>query len=335
MGAAVTGPRRADMGSFCVVGATSWGLTLAWMLERNGHDVVVMTRTPEEAARLARERALTRFPALRVPEAVRFACGPSLARADGVVVAVPAQAVRATLSALDPTSTPVLSASKGIERVSHLRMTEVIRECWSAAPAAALSGPNLSAEIVAGYPGAAVVAAPDEQVARLWQAALSGPAFRCYRSADVIGVELGGALKNVIAIAAGIAWGLGYGANTVAAVMTRGLAEMTRLGVAAGASADTFRGLAGIGDLAATCFSPLSRNRRFGELLAQGAGPAAAREAIGEAVEGAATAGAALELAATVGVELPICAEVAAVIGGRSTVRDAITALLSREPRAE
>ncbi|MBN9492231.1 NAD(P)-dependent glycerol-3-phosphate dehydrogenase [bacterium] len=323
------------MATFCVVGATSWGLTLAWMLHENGHVVSVLTRTPEEAAALEVQRGLARLPALRMPPEISFRAEANLADMDGVVVATPAQWVRRTLSVIGAGSAPVISASKGIEAGTHLRMTEVIAQCWEGPPVAALSGPNLSAEIVAGQPGAAVIAAASQEVAGMWQAALNGPVFRCYTTADVVGVEMAGALKNVIAIAAGVAWGLGYGANTVAALMTRGLAEMTRLGLALGAAPETFRGLAGIGDLAATCFSPLSRNRRFGELLATGLSADAARSSIGEAVEGAATARAALELAQTAHVEMPICAEVVAVIEGRSTVGTAIMALLSREPRAE
>lgn len=322
------------MGTFCVVGATSWGLTLAWLLERRGHTVKVVTRTPDEAARLGRDRGMART-GLRLPDAIEFHAGPAILQCDGVVVAAPAQSVRATVRALGETGAPLLSAAKGIEFGTRLRISQVLNERWPTAPVAALSGPNLSAEILAGQPAAAVVASRWPEIAALWQEALGGPSFRCYRSADIVGVELAGALKNVIAIAAGVAWGLGLGANTVAALMTRGLAEVTRLGAALGASPETFRGLAGIGDLSATCFSPLSRNRRFGELLAQGQSADNARRTIGEAVEGVATTHAALGLAATAGVELPICGAVADILDGNTTVNAAIVALMGRGPRAE
>jgi glycerol-3-phosphate dehydrogenase (NAD(P)+) len=323
------------MGTFCVVGATSWGLTLAWLLGQGGHRVRVITRDADEASRLTLERTLARLPELRLAASIAFTSGPAIPPCDGVIVAAPAQAVRATIAGLGETSLPVLSAAKGIEHETHQRMTEVIAARWPESPVGALSGPNLSREIVAGRPAAAVVASRDDEVAELWQTALRGPRFRCYRSNDVAGVELAGALKNVIAIAAGVGWGLDLGANAVAALMTRGLAEMTRLGVALGAEPETFRGLAGIGDLSATCFSPLSRNRRFGELLARGMTVESARNEIGEAIEGMATARAAVELAAPAGVELPICSEVLAVLEGRQDVAGAISALMGRTPREE
>jgi len=323
------------MGTFCVIGATSWGMTLAWLLDRAGHSVTVVTRTAEEAESLRTTRALERLPTLHISGQVAFASAPDIPACEGLVVAVPAQSVRDSIAGVDSPGAPVLSAAKGIEVGSHLRMSQVIAARWPDVPVAALSGPNLSAEIASGQPAAAVIASRHDNVAASWQDALSGQTFRCYRSPDITGVELAGALKNVIAIAAGVAWGRGLGANAVAALMTRGLAEVTRLGLALGASPETFRGLAGIGDLAATCFSPLSRNRRFGELLASGQSAAAARAAIGEAVEGVATSRAALDLAATAGVELPICSEVAAILDGRTTVVAAIAALMGREPRAE
>jgi glycerol-3-phosphate dehydrogenase (NAD(P)+) len=206
---------------------------------------------------------------------------------------------------------------------------------WREGEVAVLSGPNLAHEIARGLPAAAVVAATDRNSASMWQATLSAPVFRVYTSDDVVGVELGGAYKNVIAIAAGVGWGMQFGANTVAALMTRGLAEMTRLGVALGANPATFQGLAGVGDLAATCFSPLSRNRRFGELLATGKDVESARAEIAEAIEGIATAQVALEIAAPLAVELPICVEVSAVVTGQKSVPEAMAGLLSRPLKSE
>ncbi|HXU25189.1 MAG TPA: NAD(P)H-dependent glycerol-3-phosphate dehydrogenase, partial [Tepidiformaceae bacterium] len=182
---------------------------------------------------------------------------------------------------------------------------------------------------------AAVVASADPGAAQFWQQAVSGGTFRAYTSGDVIGVELAGALKNVVAIAAGVAWGLGFGANTVAAIMTRGLAEISRLGIALGAEASTFQGLAGIGDLSATCFSPLSRNRQLGELLAAGYSITEAQRSIGQAVEGRATAPVAVVLARRAHVEMPIAEHVTALLEGSESVIEAMGALLERPLTAE
>lgn len=320
------------MPRFAVLGATSWGLTLAWLLAQNGHRVTVLTRTSEEAAALATTRSSVRLPSLVLPDSVVVTSASEPAAVDGVVVAAPAQHVRATVSsaAIDR-SIPVLSAAKGLETHSGLRMTEVLCSLgWREELTAVLSGPNLAAEIARSLPAAAVVASRAVDNAVMWQRALATPFYRVYRSNDVVGVELGGALKNVVAIAAGAAAGLETGANAVAAIMTRGLAEMTRLGVALGADPLTFQGLAGVGDLAATCFSPLSRNRRLGELLARGYDLERALDVIGEAVEGVATAPVALAKARALGIEVPVTEQVAAVLAGRSSVGEAMAALLSR-----
>lgn len=326
------------MAHYGVLGATSWGITLAGLLERSANEVVVLTRTAAEAAAVHSLRGLERLPELRLgPRVTIRAVPPGGPPLEGLVVAVPAQHLRATIRGAGlPRDIPVLSAAKGIELDTGARMSEVLEaEGWLPARIAAISGPNLAHEIARGLPAAAVVGSISPETARVWQHALAGPAFRVYTSTDVAGVELGGALKNVIAIAAGAAWGLQFGANTVASIMTRGLAEMTRLGQACGAEAHTFQGLAGVGDLAATCFSPLSRNRRFGELLAQGKSIGEARDIIGETVEGAATAEVALALARQHGVDLPITAEVAAVVGGFKTIAQAMADLLSRPLKGE
>ena len=326
------------MSSFVVVGATSWGMTIANLLAQGDHEVTLLTRNATEAATVDRDRGLDRLPGFELPAAVRVvpvdAAPPT---PDGIVVAVPSQAFRATVEhpAL-ARDVPVLTAAKGIEHGSLLRMSEVLVDCgWSAERISALSGPNLAREIVAGLPAASTVASARESGAVMWQRALSTSRFRVYRSSDVVGVELGGALKNVVAIAAGVGGGLGLGANALASLTTRGLAEITRLAVAEGASAATLLGLAGVGDLMATCYSSLSRNHRYGERLAAGDTPAQALAAAGGVVEGAATAPVALALAARHGIDMPIAEQVNAVITGERSVSDALEALLSRDLRAE
>ncbi len=326
------------MQRIAVLGATSWGCTLAWLASRAGAEVSLLVRTPEEALRIGRERAIARLPALTLPPSITVLpahqCPPDI---DGLVLAVPTLYFRESLAAVPGLRhTPVLSAAKGLETGTGLRMSEVIRDSgWEAGRIAALSGPNLAHEVAAGRPAAAVVAAAGRTHAEAWQKGLSTPTFRVYTSPDVVGVELAGALKNVIAIAAGVASGLGFGTNTVAALVTRGLAEITRLGVACGARVETFLGLAGVGDLTATCFSPLSRNRRFGEFIARGHTPAEALAIIAETVEGAATAPVALALAAARHVDVPITDQVADLLAGRTTVAAAMRQLLSRELTAE
>lgn len=324
------------MARFAVVGATSWGVTLAWLLHRNSHSVTIVTRTAEEARAVRAANGLPRLPELTLPPGVAVT-SVATNGLDGVVVAVPAQAIRPTLDALAISRLlPVLGAAKGIEHSTGLRVSEVlVAEGWDLALVSAISGPNLAHEVVRGLPAAAVIASTSPASAEMWQGAISGQTFRAYTSDDLVGVELAGAYKNVIAIAAGAAWGLQFGANTVSTIMTRGLAEMTRLGVALGANPLTFQGLAGVGDLAATCFSPLSRNRRFGELLAKGRSVEQARAEIAETIEGIATASVALALAAKHDVDLPICSVVAEVVEGRTTILRAMTGLLARPLRPE
>lgn len=326
------------MALYAVLGATSWGTTLAWLLSQNGHEVLLVVRSPEEVRDVGARRGIARLPEVELPASVRPCLPGEIPTAlAGVVVAVPAQSVRDTVSAgAISRSVPVLSAAKGLEHGSRARMSEVFAACgWSPRLGAALSGPNLAHEVARGLPAAAVVACPDETLARRWQEALSGSRFRVYRSTDVVGVEVAGALKNVIAIAAGAAAGLGFGANTMATILTRGLAEMTRLGVALGADPLTFQGLAGVGDLAATCFSPLSRNRRLGELVAGGLSPSAAQDEIGEVVEGISTAPVAVDLGRAHGVELPIAEQVAEALAGRVSVLGALAELLGRSLKPE
>ncbi len=325
------------MSHLAVVGVTSWGVTLAWLLARSGHTISLVARDAAEADRTNRDRSLQRLPLVTLPANVTAVTPAALGPVDGYVAVVPTQATRATLSSpAFNRETPILCASKGIELTSGEPPSVILSQLgWSPRIIAALSGPNLAHEIARGAPAAAVVAARDEIVAARWQSAFTLPEFRVYRAADITGVEVAGALKNVIAIAVGASFGLGFGANTAAAIVTRGLAEMTRVGASLGADPLTFQGLAGVGDLFATCFSGLSRNRRLGELLATGMAPGAALAEIGEVVEGAATAPIAEQLALRLGVEAPITSAVSAVLAGQATVAEVMAGLLSRGLRPE
>ncbi len=253
---------------------------------------------------------------------------------DVLVMGVPSQAMRAAAKAVEPNLrawVPIVSLSKGIEQGSMLRMTEVIAEELPGHPVGVLTGPNLAKEILSGYAAAAVVAMTDITIAERLQALFTTPSFRVYTNTDVIGAELGGALKNVIALASGMADGLGTGDNTRAAVITRGLAELTRLGVAMGGQPETFAGLAGMGDLIATCISTQSRNRFVGECLGEGKTLSQVIEEMNQVAEGVKTVPVVLELAKRYGVEVPITAEVAKVVEQTANATDAYEGLLRRE----
>lgn len=324
-----------------VIGAGAWGTTLAVLLAHAERPVSLWTHSSEAANRLAHARANPRYlPGVVLPPNVRVATSDAYLGEPHrfYVVAVPSSHVRATARRLAPLLdpvTPILSVVKGIEEGSHLRMTEVLAEELPARRLAALSGPNLAREIAAGKPAGSVVASTDAELAAELAAELSSDRFRVYTNPDVVGVELAGALKNVVALAAGMVDGLGFGDSAKAGIITRGLAEMTRLGVAAGAHPLTFAGLAGVGDLIATCMSPLSRNRRAGELIASGVGwPEAAGQLAGVA-EGVATVTGALELAAAHHVEMPIAEQVRAVVFDRLPPLAAVAELMSRSPKDE
>ena len=321
-----------------VVGTTGWGVTIAILLARNGVAVTLLARSDEEAARLSAAGEHPRLHGVAFPPGLALSADPAaLEDADLICFVVPAQTMAenaAAVAAHVPPSTPLLSGSKGIETESGRRMTEVLAEALPGRPLAALSGPNLSREVAPGSPGATVIASADPSLEAI-RGAFHGASFRAYTSGDVVGVEFGGALKNIIAIAAGMADAFGYGDNAKAALIARGLAEITRLGAAAGADPLTFQGLAGVGDLIATSYSPLSRNRRLGELVGGGARPGDAVASIGETVEGITTTPAALRLAAALGVELPITAALQAILAEEISPQEALTALLGRDPMAE
>ena len=323
---------------FCVVGATSWGLTLANLLARNGAAVSVLTRDKDEAKRINTSRGLERIPDLILSSSIyAFSTGEMPESFDGLVVAVPAQSFRKSIQDRKISrELPILSASKGIESETLLLMNEIlVEEGWSSDKVSVLSGPNFAREIVKDLPALAVVASQSRLQAAFWQDGLSSDFFRVYTSLDVVGVEISGALKNVIAIATGAAFGMGYGTNTCSALMTRGLSEITRLGKSLGASSETFLGLAGVGDLSASCFSPLSRNFQLGKKIGEGQDPKKVIFEFNEVVEGFTTTSVALELAKKQNVDMPVIAGVAAVLDGRISPREAVEFLLTRDLKAE
>jgi glycerol-3-phosphate dehydrogenase (NAD(P)+) len=331
-------------GRIAVVGATTWGTTLAIILARQGRRVRVLARTQEEAGLLEFEREhAARLPGYPFPASmhVTAAAPEAFDGATTVVYAVPAKDMRRNLQATvrDIYGSPlVVSVAKGLERGSGKRMSQVMTEELPQAlhgRVCVLSGPNLAKEIVRDKPASSVVAAADVQTADEAQAALNLGTFRVYTNTDVVGVELGGALKNIIAIGAGISDGLDFGNNTKASFLTRGLAEIARLGVAAGANPLTFAGLAGLGDLMTTCYSPLSRNYRLGTELAQGRRLEDILAEMSEVVEGVNTTPAALEMARLLGVEMPITEMTNRVLFEGLDIKEAVFRLLAREPKPE
>ena len=310
-----------------VLGGGSWGTTIA-SLAANNASVVLWTRDPATAddinttGRNSRYLAdLNLHPTLRATTSLHEA----VFDADVIVIGVPSHAVRSTLVAIAPLLrhwVPIVSLTKGLEQGTRLRMTEVIEQELPGHPAGVLAGPNLAREVVAGYAAAAVIAMPDEHVATSLQRVFTTRRFRVYTNPDVVGCELGGALKNVVAIAAGMAEGLGLGDNTKAMVFTRGLAEITRLGAAMGGDPRTFSGLTGLGDLMATCSSPLSRNRTVGVELAKGRTIAEITASMHMVAEGVKTSRVVVELARDHGVAVPIACEVDAVVNdGRTPIQ--------------
>jgi glycerol-3-phosphate dehydrogenase (NAD(P)+) len=325
-----------------VLGAGSWGTALAVHFARSGRAVRLWGRDRAQLASMAASRRNERYLAeVPFPDSLRVETDLSgaLAGALDVLVAVPSQALRALLSSLAPLlaeASHVAWATKGFEQDSLKLPHQVAREVLGAQRRiAVLSGPTFAREVGAGLPTAMTVASPDAAYARALARELSAANFRAYSSTDIMGVEIGGAVKNVLAVGAGLSDGLGFGANTRVALITRGLKEMTRLGVALGAEANTFMGLAGLGDLVLTCTDDQSRNRRFGLLLAAGASPPAALAGIGQAVEGYTAARSVLAVAARAGVEMPLCAMVYRVLYESLPAKEAVRALMSRPIKAE
>jgi glycerol-3-phosphate dehydrogenase (NAD(P)+) len=314
-----------------VVGAGSWGTAFACLLRDNGHQVTLAARDADQVGamattgrnpRYARAADLTGIGAATIVDA-------PVAETDLVVVAVPSRVFGEVVGAL-PGSAPILSLTKGLDPATGERLSTLVRE----REVAVLSGPNIADEIVRGLPAAAVVASDDLELAVRLQLAVHSTMFRVYVNEDVVGVELCAAAKNVIALAAGGADGLGLGDNGKAALVARGLAEMRRLAEVAGARPDTFAGLAGMGDLIVTCWAPTGRNRRAGELIARGVSPEEAQARIGMVVEGLTTAPALRDLSRRLGIELPIAEGVCAVLQG-VPLTSLVEQLMRREPTTE
>lgn len=327
--------------TLAVLGAGSWGTALAIALARRGHTVRLWTQNPGDAASMNALRMNAQFlPDMVLPPPLTATAdlAAALAGVAGVLVVVPSSAFREVLGRLRPLL-PVREiawATKGFEEDSGKLLHQVAaEELGSDVVCVAVSGPSFAAEVALGLPTAVTVASPDAPAAQAWVGRLHGGSLRAYRSDDLIGVQVGGAVKNVLAIAAGIADGLGFGANARAALITRGLAEVQRLGLALGAQRDTFLGLSGLGDLLLTCTDNQSRNRRVGLALASGQTLQQAVDSLGQVAEGVVTARGVQRLAARLGVDMPICNEVYRVLYEQHDVHAAVQELLAREPSAE
>ncbi|MDP2953571.1 MAG: NAD(P)H-dependent glycerol-3-phosphate dehydrogenase [Chloroflexota bacterium] len=326
------------------MGTTGWGTTLSIIMARQGHRVTLWARTRDEAERLQTDRENRRLlPGFPCPPSLKVTASLDDAFRDAhlVILAVPSKTLRANVQQVRhtlPHRSIIVSATKGLEMSTGLGMSQVLQEELPGPlknRVCALSGPNLAREIAQGRPASTVVASHDPQLAQAVQHALMSPLFRVYTNADVVGVELAGALKNIIALGAGIGDGLGYGNNSKAAFITRGLAEITRLGVAAGASPLTFAGLAGMGDLIATAASPLSRNRYVGEQLAKGRTLEEILASMDNVAEGVDTTAAAVKLAKELGVEMPITQTAYRVLFEHLDPLQAVEELMTRAPRPE
>lgn len=323
-----------------VIGAGSWGTALAILLNENKNDVILWSHRESEAEKIRRTRVTSKLAGIKLPEAIRVTSDLSEAASDRdvLIMVVPSACVRETaqkLSAYVKEGTVIVSASKGIEESTLMTMTNVVSDCIRQSRPAVLSGPSHAEEVAKGLPTACVVGAQDEETARMLQKLFMSACFRVYISPDMQGIELGGALKNVIALAAGIADGMGYGDNAKAALITRGMVEIGRLGMAMGGKFETFSGLTGIGDLIVTCASMHSRNRRAGILLGQGYSMEEAMKEVNMVVEGVYSARSALKLAEKYHVELPIIEQVNKVLFEGKDSRQAVAELMLRDNKQE
>ncbi|MBI4381291.1 MAG: NAD(P)-dependent glycerol-3-phosphate dehydrogenase [candidate division NC10 bacterium] len=325
-----------------VVGAGAWGTTLAKLLVEKGYSVTLWAWEPELAVTMARERENGIYlPGVELPETLEITTSlAELGRGRSVILLVtPSHVLRSVFSEIRPfLETPALliSATKGLEHATCMTMSQVIRQVAPEVTSlAVLSGPSFAKEVSRGLPAALVAASDDEATAKRVQSLLSSPAFRVYAGSDPLGVELGGSIKNVIAIAAGVVDGLGLGHNALAALVTRGVREMARLGVAMGARADTFAGLAGLGDLVLTCTGDLSRNRQLGLALGKGASLADLLRRSPTVKEGVNAARAAVTLAERFSVEMPICREICAILFESRSPQEAVADLMGRALKSE
>lgn len=331
------------MGKVAVMGAGSWGTAFAVMCHDAGEDVMLWARRPEVAEQVNAEHANPSYlPDIELPDGLRATPDPAeaLAGADVVVLAVPSIGIEGQLGewgAHVPDSAVLASLIKGVDVATRRFGSQVISDALGCDPdrVVVVSGPNLAKECAQRLPAATVAASPDERAAERVQAAVMAPYFRVYTNTDKVGVEIGGAVKNVVALAAGIAEGMGFGDNTKATVITRGLAEMQRLGVALGGQALTFSGLAGVGDLVATCTSPKSRNRTVGERLGRGEGLDDIIAAMNMVAEGVKSSEAIVEIAHAHDVEMPIAEAVVGVVHDGVDPREAIANLMARSAKPE
>ena len=323
-----------DFDKVAVIGAGAWGTALAALAARAGREVVLCARDTATATQIAATRINPKLPGMTLAADIDVTDDVArAAQADIILIATPAQSLRAAVAALAPhlaKATPVIACAKGIERGTHKFMTEVIAEAAPDARPAILSGPSFAEDVARGLPTAVTLAAQEVELASALAQALGSPSFRLYHTSDIRGVEIGGAAKNVLAIAAGIVAGKKLGASAQAALTTRGFSELVRLGRACGARSETMAGLSGLGDLILTCSSPQSRNFALG--MALGRGEARPR---GKLAEGEFTAPVLIELAAAQDVDMPVSNAVAAILNGATTIDDAIESLLTRPFKAE
>jgi len=316
-----------------VLGGGAWGTALAQTCARAGRDVTLWEFDAGNAEHLASQRESRYLPGVKLQASIKVTRAlAEAASAEAILLVVPAQAMRSVIASLAQTmaaNTPVIACAKGIEHGTHKFMTEIIAECAPNAVPAILSGPSFAADVARGLPTAVTIAAADAGIAEALAHALNSGTFRPYHSTDIRGVEVGGAVKNVLAIASGIVTGRGLGASASAALTTRGFAELVRFGKSVGARAETMTGLSGLGDLILTCSSPQSRNFSFGVALGKGVPPD------GKLAEGAFTAPVLLEMARAQNIEMPISAAIAAVLANQMSVDQAIESLLTRPIKAE
>jgi len=329
------------MSRVAILGGGSWGTAIACVLARGGHQTAIWTVEPDVARDLAQNRRNAKYlPDVELPPgaAAHTDLSPALEAAEFVVWALPVAVLRAValqVSSQLPPGAALVSLAKGLETGTHARPTQVLREALPGKPVAALLGPSHAEEVARGVPTTVAACSDDPDTARATQALFHGERFRVYTNDDLPGSEYGTALKNVIAVAAGISDGLGFGDNTKGALVTRGLAEMSRLGVALGGRKETFFGLTGLGDLVTTAFSRWSRNRHVGEELGRGVPLAAVLGSMTQVAEGVPTSRVALELARDRKVDVPIIEQVTAVLFESKSPRDALLDLLARDPRRE